>query len=154
MSSRPPHLDFALLTPQEGNFIGGTYSEGESRQPYMPIGVARGLLTPEEAQKIREDVGFYSGYSLQGKLRLPGEVVMSLEKLDPNTGETKQDPKVLGYWAENTGEIVEVKERNLTAEVYRILREQEEDSPILKHFLREKPNNVEGQDSGGTESKN
>lgn len=149
--TNPAHIKFDNNTPQEGNFVGGTYSKEELEHPYTPIGITKGLLTIPEAQKNRKEGKYLLSRMLETVLGLPERAVIGYEDLDPVTGETTQDPKVLGYWDEKNENVITVEGRNLTAETYKILREQEEGNLELKHFLREKPSNIEGQGSIGTE---
>ncbi|MBI2337743.1 hypothetical protein HYU95_01025 [Candidatus Daviesbacteria bacterium] len=147
-------LDFK--TYQEITLQGGTLNEEEKpSNPYIPLGVARGTLSIEEAQKLRKETGHFSSIPLQGALELPfDEIAVSYEDLDPVTGETIADPKVLGILNRLGKEIIPVAGRDLNTEAREKIKKWEEDDPTIQYFLREEPPQVnkEQEGSGSIES--
>lgn len=111
-------------TYQEITLQGGTLNEEEKpSNPYIPLGVARGTLSIEEAQKLREETGHFSSIPLQGALKFPfDEITVSYEDINPDTGETIRDPKVLGIYDRAKKTIVGVEGRDLNAEARKIIK--------------------------------
>lgn len=93
-----------------------------------PLGILAGLITIEEAIEARRQAGFFTTrrfcYDLADDEKL---VVLSLENLNPETGETLRDPQVLGFLIEgrdnpNYGNIERVIDRDLNTEFRKLAR--------------------------------
>lgn len=149
-------MSLRVLTPHETVILGGSGHFDTSKDPkvwHTPEPVLEGKLTVEEAREKRRDLGYYLNPSAAMMLGLRGRVAISLEDLDPQTGETVKDPHVLGLYDEIKNEVIPVPGRDLTTELRGKLKEFEERNPEEKFYLREIKQLNEGNNPGSSESK-
>ncbi len=119
-----------LLTPQEHIMIGGSPatnaldSTGTSMKRKLssrtPQAIVEGLMSIEDANNIRQELGTFQMSPLLGMLIGDPKARFGLAKLKPKTGTTEADPVVV-KWDEEKEAYVEDTEK--TQELYRKFKE-------------------------------
>lgn len=115
-----------LQTAQEYWLIGSTpeVRPSEERDWYIPQGVLRGVLTIEDAIKLRKAVGHFESGMLSTILGFRDRPIsVGFSDINRETNMTLNDPKIIGLWDEDKLAIVKTEGRDLTQEVYRKFRE-------------------------------
>lgn len=156
-----PDLNKALMyqhveTPHEHWILGSSNFHQSSQDTgvwHTPVAVLDKKFTVEEAQEARRELGFFLNPHAAPMLGLKGRIAISFEDLDPKTGETLRDPRVLGVWDQEKERVVPVPERDLTAEFRVRLKELEAANPEIKFHLREEEPVGEGVKPTSLESK-
>ncbi|MBI2049616.1 hypothetical protein HYT32_01800 [Candidatus Roizmanbacteria bacterium] len=148
-----------FLTPQEHMWMGSTppYEppKGKDNQRYIPIGISRGWINLKGAIQERKKIGYVKLGYLGHPLGVKGDLVLSLEEIDPKTRKTKRDPRILGVVDPETGEIKPVydkatgKERDLTKEYINLYRERGLEGDL---YLRPQSSKEKESLSGGSEA--
>ncbi len=111
-------------TPQENALIGATYVLEDSRDLnwHKPIGVTKGVMTIEEAKKIRRENLSYES-EMMGAALGSGILVFGLADLD-DRGETLHDRTVYGVRVNPAREVIDRSTaQQLTDELYKKLKE-------------------------------
>lgn len=147
------YMRLDIQTYQEITLQGGTLNEEEKpSNPYIPLGVAKGILSIEEARKLREGAGHFSSIPLQGPLGYPlEEIAISYEDLDPVTGEAVRDPRIIGFFDRPKNAIIETEKsilNDLNDKARQIIKRWEEDDPSIQYFLREQPPQINKEQEG------
>lgn len=98
MAEKKIHPEW-LFTPQESLFIGSTPEKelllGDQR--YIPQGISIRQLSIEEAIQLREKKDYQDNSLLAAFLGIKdGALRMKFGQLDPLTGKTLEDPKIIG----------------------------------------------------------
>lgn len=114
MSSKINQQDF--LTAQELWFTGGTPDITPKKEEdwHIPQGVLRGVLTIKEAIEERKTM-HYESFMLSAILGIQDKSLsMGFAELDAETGQTVNDPEIIGLWDKEEKKVVDVPGRDLT----------------------------------------
>lgn len=136
-----------VLTAQERVILGATPpTDTELGTPadwYRPQGVLKQELSLEEVIDRRRELGDYiTSAIMESVLGVGKPIVLELAKIDPETGQTLEDPKIIGLWDKETKTVIKPDEGSrLTREVYKVFRASGYDL-----HLRSQSHNIE---SGG-----
>ncbi len=131
-----------LLTPQEHIMLGSTppVDPKNDEEWYIPTGVLMRRLSIKMAMEGRKELGHLESGIMAGLIGLKNErISLGLQDLDPKTGKTLNDPEILGVWDDKNKVVREVKDRDLTRELFDKLLNGGID-------LRLRPNAVEGKE--------
>ncbi len=175
---------YSLMTPFEGRMIGGTphnhnylSKRGNTIEDmHTPIAVLGDGKSPEnasivEANLLRGKVQFNALsafslgylYDIKGKrmkedpdLDMSSFIAVSLEPLDPKTGITVRDPRILGVYDKETDTVRQIPGRDLNKEYYRHLKTwtevpRESDNPQPWDYVRDGKSYLETESSGDPE---
>ena len=113
------------LSPQEHHILGSTESPDDPGY-YTPEGIFSGLRTIEETIQARNVVQVTFGGlpqmilgDLTGDFKGIGKIVaISLSRLTRETGETLEDPNIVGIYDPKTGEVDTRRSLELTRAFY------------------------------------
>lgn len=139
-----------IQTAQEQWFIGSTSEVEllEEKDWYIPQGVLKEILTIDETIEQRKAVDHFESRMLARILYFGDDSLISVgfSDIDKKTGMTYDDPKILGLWDKEKGEIVEIKNRDLTQEVYDLFKKSGEDLHLREtRTIKEKEDNSKEQ---------
>lgn len=185
MLSRPDelrkNLGDRIDTPFEHSMIGGSSPNWEylaergdtiddMHTPIRVLGDGRSPeknISIEEMNLIRTRVEFvtYAAFSLgliykrknsEEDRSLKGKMLaLSIEPLDPETGVTIRDPRILGVWDEENRKIVQLEGRDLNREWYQMQKDWAKDHPddkdALWDYTRDGKSYLETESSGEPE---
>lgn len=121
--------DLDLLTAQERWFVGNTpeYFPQKENEWYIPQGVLKGVLTIREAIEKRTTM-HYESFMLAMVLGFKDKSLsIGFAEIDGETGQTVNDPKIIGLWDKDKEKVVEVPGRDLTKEAYDKFKELKTD---------------------------
>lgn len=133
-----------LLTPQENLLLGGIPMVEPEKESdwHIPECVAREGVSIRVASRRRMDLGHMETSIMAMALGIEKKsLIMGLQELDPKTGQTIADPKIIGIWDDTQKEIIE-DNRDLTKKLFDKLRED----GIDLHLRQSK--SIEGQNTG------
>ena len=108
-----------LRSAQENMMLGGSGAVSEGEDFYLPDYLYEKQLTVEQAIKLRERYKYYTSMIAGDALGFPDcRAVIEFAPLDPQTGRTLKDPRIIGIQIGDELEITEVPGRNLTRELW------------------------------------
>lgn len=146
-----------ILTPQEHNWIASSsgFKPTKEEEWFIPDGVLRGKITLEDAVFERQAKGFVEsmldplGIITRGTSEA---MAISLEDIDTETGQTKDDPKILGIVDDDSIKPEPVIDRNLTQEFIKFYREKglEQELHLRPKSTQERENTFLGEGSAGS----
>ncbi len=116
----------------------------------------RGIIKFEVSSPTTILIDLKTGQLVEDEnLNMRNMIAMSLEPLDPQTGVTVRDPRILGVWDEKTDTYREIPGRNLTRQFYQRLRERyeasDEPSNNVWNYVRDGKSYLESETSGNPE---
>lgn len=131
-----------LLTPQEHIMLGGTpaVDPKNDEEWYIPSGVLMKKLSIKQAMERRKELGHLESSLMASVIGIKGQILsFKLQDLDPKTGKTLEDPKILGFWDDKNKVVRKVEDRDLTRELF---------DKLLNGGigLKLRPNTVEGKE--------
>lgn len=116
------------------------------RQPYIPQGVIYRQLPLKRAIEVRKEEGFFISRGMGSRLGLGDKAVaIKFEELDPKTGETLQNPTILGVYDDETKQVTQVEGRDLNKEFYdevKKIRETATFGELMDLILNPRPKDV------------
>ena len=118
-----------LLTAQEQWMKGERAGKPpfDERLWYIPQGVLKGLCNIKEAIALRGSAGgHFESVRLAEELDFKNGLPISIKfsDIDEKKMMTLSDPEVIGQWDESEGKIIKIEGRDLTQEVYAMLKKK------------------------------
>lgn len=109
-------FDKSFLTPQEHLFVGSTpeVEPKKDNEWHIPELVTLGRIGIDEANRKREDIFHIKTSIMAATLGFENKsLIIKLQGLDPETGQTVADPEVIGIWDDNKRQMAEIETDNL-----------------------------------------
>ncbi|MBI1919213.1 hypothetical protein HYS29_01350 [Candidatus Microgenomates bacterium] len=146
-----------LLTPQEHRIFGdqGLWQNPKGDEWYIPevvlfAPIKRGEVI-KSANQARSERGFFK-CRVGNLVGFPGaQLAISFQQLDKKTGQTFEDPIVLGVCNNSERGYSEIEGRNLTEELFNAFNAFGEEDEDYNLHLRERPTAREIERSKGPE---